>query len=121
RPLYTRQRLAGCAVAAEKFAAFALVAMPFIAVVTRMPAAGAGLLLLGVASMLVPVLVHLMTLPVELDASFRRALPILELGYLEQRDLPAARRLLAACALTYVAGALASLLNFARWIRILRR
>ncbi|MEQ8235065.1 MAG: zinc metallopeptidase [Gammaproteobacteria bacterium] len=121
RPLYARQRLARFAGVAEKLAALALVAMPFLAVVTRAPAAGAGLLLLGIGGMLIPVLVHLVTLPVELDASFRRALPILELGYLERRDLPAARRILAACALTYVAGALASLLNFARWIRVLRR
>ncbi len=121
RPLYARQRLARAAMIAEKFAAIALIAMPFLAVVTRLPAAGAGLLLLGVGSMLVPVLVHLVTLPVEFDASFRRALPILELGYLDPDDLPAARRILAACALTYVAGALASLLNFARWIRVLRR
>ena len=63
----------------------------------------------------------LVTLPVEFDASFARALPILERGYLGPADLPAARRILTACALTYVAGALVSVLNFRRWIRLLRR
>jgi uncharacterized protein len=121
RPLYARQTLARWAMLAEKFAGFALIAMPVLTVATRAPAAGAGVLLLGVIAMLVPVIVHLVTLPVEFDASFRRALPILELGYLPPADLPAARRILAACALTYVAGALGSLLNVARWFRVLRR
>lgn len=71
---------------------------------------------------LVPrVLLHLVTLPVELDASFRRALPILERGrFLETADLPAARSVLRAAAFTYVAAALATLLNIARLARTLR-
>ncbi len=121
RPLALRTRLAGAATIAERVASMMLVAMPLVTVLTRAPAAGAGLLIAGVAIMLLPVLVHLATLPVEFDASFRRALPILERGYLEGRDLVRARRILTACALTYVAGSLASLLNFWRWIRILRR
>ena len=67
-------------------------------------------------------LVHLVTLPVELDASFNKALPILENGnYLRSGDLPHARKILRAAALTYVAGSLASLLNLARWLAFLRR
>ncbi|MGR8920265.1 MAG: zinc metallopeptidase [Gammaproteobacteria bacterium] len=121
RPLTLRTQLATFAAMAERFASLLLVAMPFVAVLTRMPAAGAGMLLAGVLVMALPVLVHLVTLPVELDASFNRALPILAGGYLEPADLPHARRILTACALTYVAGSLASLLNFWRWIRLLRR
>lgn len=121
RPLAVRQRLVAIASVAERLGAIVLVAMPFITVITRVPAAGAALLMLGMGVMLVPIGVHLVTLPVEFDASFRRALPILRLGYLDEADLPAARRLLTACALTYFASALASLLNFARWIRLLRR
>ena len=64
------------------------------------------------------VLVHLLTLPVELDASFGRALPILERGgYLHGQDLTAARAVLRAAAMTYVASALATLLNILRWFR----
>ncbi|MCP5201449.1 MAG: zinc metallopeptidase [Gammaproteobacteria bacterium] len=120
RPLFVRQRLARFAVGLERWGAIVLVAMPFVTVMTRSPAAGALLLLVGGAVMLVPVAVHLVTLPVEFDASFARALPILERGYLGPADLPAARRILTACALTYVAGALVSVLNFRRWIRLLR-
>jgi uncharacterized protein len=121
RPLQLRSRLATTAAFAERIASFLLIAMPFVAVLTRVPAAGAAMLLLGVAVMLVPVLVHLVTLPVEFDASFNRALPILGMGYLSPGDLPKARRLLTACALTYLSASLASLLNFWRWIRVLRR
>lgn len=62
----------------------------------------------------------LLTLPVELDASFRRALPILETGrFLDAGDLPGARTVLRAAALTYVASALVSLVNIARFRRLL--
>ena len=64
---------------------------------------------------------HLATLPLEVDASFRRALPILDKGgFLRSADLPAARRVLRAAALTYVASALVALLDVTRLFRILR-
>ena len=76
-----------------------------------------GLLTLGTAT-----LVHLVTLPTELDASYRRALPMLdEAGILIEGDRPHAERILRAAALTYVAASLMSLLNVARWWAILRR
>ena len=76
-----------------------------------------GFLSLGSAT-----LVHLVTLPMELDASFKRALPLLEQGeYLHKADLPHARRLLKAAALTYVSASLMSLLNIARWWALVRR
>jgi Zn-dependent membrane protease YugP len=60
-------------------------------------------------------------LPVEFDASFGKALPALLRGrYLSAADLPAARNVLWAAAWTYVAGALATLLDVARWLRVLR-
>ncbi len=63
--------------------------------------------------------VHLVTLPVEFDASFGKALPILQQdGYLHPDDMPAARGVLRAAAMTYVAASLMGLLNF---LRILRR
>ena len=67
---------------------------------------------------LLQVLVHISTLPVELDASFNRALPILEHGgYLPQEDLEDARTILKACAYTYVAAALRSILNILYLLR----
>jgi Zn-dependent membrane protease YugP len=41
--------------------------------------------------------------------------------YIPNEDVPAARKILVACALTYVASALMGLLNVWRWIRVLRR
>ena len=68
------------------------------------------------------VLFHLVTLPVELDASFRRALPILIHGnYIPESSIPIARKILTAAALTYLAASLASVLNFYRWLTFLRR
>ena len=65
---------------------------------------------------------ELADLPVELDASFNRALPLLASGkYIPPEDIPAAKKILFACALTYVANSLIGLLNVWRWIRILRR
>lgn len=64
---------------------------------------------------------HLVTLPVEFDASFGKALPILEKGgYLKSADMPAARSVLRAAALTYVASALVTLLDLTRLARLWR-
>ena len=80
------------------------------------------LFLVVVLSMLVNTLVHFVTLPVEFDASFGRALPILREGqYINKNDYRAARRILTACALTYLASSLSGLLNFWRWLKLLRR
>ena len=95
--------------------------MPVITAITRAPAIGAFLFLVGIGSMFMATLVHLITLPVETDASFNKALPILESGYIEAEDIPKVRRILRAAALTYLAGSLSSLLNLWRWIAILRR
>ena len=65
--------------------------------------------------------VQIVTLPVELDASFKKALPILQSGYLEPHQVSPAKRILKAAAWTYVAASLATLLNFWRWLAVLRR
>jgi len=120
-PLVARTRLAKTGAIVERVGVFVMIAAPIMAVVVKHPAAmfaqvGAGLLLIGFT-----VLVHLTTLPVEFDASFKRALPVLRAGqYIPERDMPAARGILRAAALTYVAGALISLINIARWMRVLR-
>jgi uncharacterized protein len=65
------------------------------------------------------IIVHVFTLPTEFDASFKKALPVLE-NYLPPEHMAGAKSVLRAAALTYVAGALVSLFNVARWLRILR-
>lgn len=119
--LKLRTRLIQVASLAQKLGAAALVVMPLAALVTRAPSTGLMLLVAGIGSMFLASIVHLVTLPVELDASFNKALPILREGYVSKEDEPKVRKILRAAALTYLAGSLASLLNLWRWIAILRR
>lgn len=121
RLLALRQKLAKLAAASDVVASVFFFAAPVLAVFVRSPAAFFALVAFGVALLGVRIVVHLVTLPVEYDASFNKALPILEQGgYLKREDMPAARQVLKAAALTYVASALVSLVDLARWIRILR-
>lgn len=121
-PLHFRTRFIQSTRKLEQIGAVLIMAIPFIALITRSPAASALMFFAGLVSLGTPVIAHLVTLPVEWDASFKRALPILSSGkYIPEADLPAARSILRACALTYLVGALSSLFNFWRWIRMLRR
>jgi len=121
-PLRVRGCLAKYAAIAEKTASILLVTFPFASLLTKLPLVGAVMLLTGITILILPVLLNLITLPVEIDASFNRALPILIQGeYLPLSAIPIARKILTAAALTYLAASLASLLNFYRWIAFLRR
>lgn len=121
-PLAARTRMIGSAARMERIGAGIMMVVPVLALVARVPAAGVLMFIGGLATLCIPVMVHLLTLPTEFNASFKRALPILINGpYIPPEDIPAARRILLACALTYVANALVGLLNIWRWIRILRR
>jgi Zn-dependent membrane protease YugP len=122
KPLKTRTKMIGTAQKIERIGAIIMVAIPVLAGLTRAPSVGLMMFLGGLSTLGIPVLVHLLTLPTEFDASFNRALPLLSSGaYIPPEDIPAARKILFACALTYVAGSLIGLLNVWRWIRILRR
>ncbi len=119
--LALRHRLVRIAMKTDRVAGIVFLAAPFAGLVLRAPAALIAFIALGVALLAFRVVVHLVTLPVEFDASFGKALPILEQGgYLRSADMPAARSVLRACALTYVSAALISLVNLARWARLLR-
>ena len=115
RYLRTRTRLAKTATIVERVGVVVMLAAPIAAALLHHPAGAAlelaaGMLILGHG-----VALHVITLPVEFDASFNRALPVLRAGrYLPERDLPAARSILRAAAFTYVAAALMSLINIAR-------
>ena len=121
-PLRLRTYLVRVARPVERIGAGALLVAPFIGAVTRMPSIGILMLLAGFLTLATSTLVHLATLPTEFDASFNRALPLLDRQrVLKEVDRPHARRLLTAAALTYVSASLMSLLNIARWWAILRR
>lgn len=122
QPLAERTKLVRIAQGAEKVGAVLMMGIPVAAAVARTPVASVVVMTAGMATMGISTLVHLVTLPVEWDASFRRALPVLRQGqYLTPEDEQGARSILTAAALTYVAASLASLLNLWRWIAFLRR
>jgi len=121
-PLKIRTQLIMLTRPVERLGAGILMAAPLIGVLTRVPQISLLMILGGIMSLGATTLVHLVTLPTELDASFNRALPLLEKAeVLKSVDLPHARRLLKAAALTYLSASLASLLNIARWWTLLRR
>ncbi len=122
KPMVIREHLARFAGMAEKIAGLVLVSFPFAAIITRQPLVGGLMFALGLGILLLPVLFHFVTLPVEFDASFNRALPILIQGnYLPASAEPVVRQILTAAALTYLSASLFSLLNFYRWLIFLRR
>lgn len=104
----------------DRVAAVVLVAAPLIAAVTRAPGLFFAQVAAGVGLVGISFLVQMATLPLEWDASYRRALPALRDGILQGRDIGRARSVLRAAALTYVASALLSVLNLARVARLFR-
>ncbi len=122
RPLRLRTQLVLMTQPVQKLGAGILMAAPLMVVLTRAPTVSLLMVLGGLMSLGATTMVHLVTLPTEFDASFKRALPMLERDkILKPVDLPHARRLLTAAALTYVSASLASLLNIARWWALIRR
>ena len=121
-PLRIRTHLVHWVAPIERIGAGMLMLAPLAGILTRSPRLGLLGLAGGVLTLAAGVVVHLLTLPTELDASFMRALPLMKQhGVIRPEDMPRARRLLTAAAFTYVAVALQSLLNIARWWAILRR
>ena len=121
-PLRIRTHLVHWVAPIERIGAGMLMLAPLAGILTRSPRLGLIGLAGGVLTLAAGVLVHFLTLPTELDASFVRALPLLKQhNVIRSEDMPRARRLLTAAAFTYVAVALQSLLNIARWWAILRR
>lgn len=120
-PLKTRTRLAKQAQKVESMGALVMLAAPVLMLISKSPhllflQAFAGILILSLT-----ILIHASTLPMEYDASFRRALPVLKAGgYIPEKDMRAARQILRAAAFTYVAAAAMSLFNVMRWFRVLR-
>ena len=121
-PLRWRTQLVRLVAPLEKVGAALMMGIPLIVGLTRLPYAGLLMFLGGFLTLGAAVAVHLLTLPTEFDASFGRAMPVMEKhGVLYRSDARHARRLLKAAAMTYVAASLMSLLNIARWWAILRR
>ena len=78
---------------------FAFTKSPFITLI-------AAIIIMGCLS--TNVLIHLITLPVEFDASFKRALPILK-RYVPKENMYQCKSVLRAAALTYLAQSIVSI------------
>jgi Zn-dependent membrane protease YugP len=121
-PLFRmRTRLGRFAEISQRLGSFLLFLAPVASLISRAPSIGLITVLASLMVMGSNVLLQLVTLPVELDASFKKALPLLKSGYLTQEQYPKAETILRAAAFTYLSASLAGLLNFWQWIRVLRR
>lgn len=120
RPFMLRQRMAPVIALIQYLVAMltsfgtALIFIPGLGIIWRL------LIISLIISGLLRILFHLMTLPVELHASYKLALPLLS-EYIPEEKLPAARKVLRAAAMTYVASAMADFVNLGIWLRLLRR
>ena len=95
---------------------------PVIGIITRHPIPFSLLLFIGLSGFIARMMMHAVTLPIEFDASFSKALPILREGdYVSQSNEKAVSHVLRAAALTYVSAALDDTLNLSRCSVILLR
>ena len=120
--LATRTKMIPVADKVARWSAASISLAPVIGIITRHPMPFSLVLLLGLSGFIARMMVHAVTLPIEFDASFAKALPVLREGsYVSKSDEVAVNRILRAAALTYVSAALADILNLGRWIAILLR
>jgi len=103
---------------ARRITAGLLLGWPAITLLLHLPyAVPLHALVVGLSGLLA-VIVQVAILPEEWDASFNKALPILAEGnYIPQEDLPKVKKILTACAMTYVAAALIKVLFVWRWFK----
>ena len=121
KPLSTRTALVKWAIKVERVGPFLMYATPLLGLFTRSPRLSLITFLIALIVMGTGLMVNLVTLPVELDASFSRAMPMLKEEEFDDNHLESARGILWACALTYLAASLTSLLNVYRWFRVIRK
>ena len=120
--LATRTKMAPVVDKVARWSAVILSLSPVIGIITRHPMPFSFLLVLGLSGFITRMMVHAVTLPIEFDASFSKALPLLREGnYVSPTNEKAVSRILRAAALTYVSAALADILNLGRWAVILLR
>jgi Zn-dependent membrane protease YugP len=115
-PFIWRMRLVKVAQVTGEAGFVLLLSAPITAMFSRQPLPP---LIIGTAALAMlgtGMAVQLVALPSELDASFRKALPMLQEGYIDAAQIGEARKILAACSLTYVASSLVSVLNIWPWL-----
>jgi len=116
-----RQTYTPLAAGIQRFGTVVIMIAPAVLAVFHVPQAALLTVLCGIAAMLASALMQLIVLPMEWDASFNKAMPILfEDQYVPEPYRPAIKKILTAAALTYFAGALINLLQLWRWVAILK-
>lgn len=93
---------------------------PVLGFLLKSPIVMLGIVIIGLITLLSSVLMYFAILPEEYDASFNKALPILQEGYLAESQMPKAKSVLKAAAYTYVAAAIADVVSLWRWFRVLK-
>ena len=109
KPLILRQKLIEKTMIFQRLGSFLLIiGLPSIFAFTKSPLITfiAAILIMGCLS--TNVLIHLITLPVEFDASFKRALPILK-KYVPNENMKQCKSVLRAAAFTYLAQSIISI------------
>ena len=109
KPLLLRQKLIEKTILFQRVGSFLLIiGLPSIFAITKSPFITflAAILIMGCLS--TNVVIHLITLPVEFDASFKRALPILQ-KYVPNENMRQCRSVLRAAAFTYLAQSIVSI------------
>ena len=109
KPLLLRQKLIEKTIIFQRVGSFLLIiGLPSIFTITKSPLITflAAIIIMGCLS--TNVLIHLITLPVEFDASFKRALPILQ-KYVPKKNMRQCRSVLRAAAFTYLAQSIVSI------------
>ena len=120
--LATRTKMIPVVDKVARLSAIIISLSPVIGIITRHPMPFSLLLVLGLSGLIARMMVHAVTLPIEFDASFSKALPLLREGkYVSQSNEKAVTQILRAASLTYVSAALADILNLGRWIVLLSR
>ncbi|MGQ7846502.1 zinc metallopeptidase [Granulosicoccus sp. 3-233] len=117
-----RQRYIPLALKFQRAGILMLSLSPVFGLLTRSPTGVLLPVVGGVLAALCGAATYLIVLPEEWDASFNKAMPILVDGdYIGEQQHHAVKSILRAAALTYAAGALASLLQVWRWLPLLLR
>ena len=115
-PFVWRIRLVSLARVTGQVGSILLIAAPTVALLGRRPIPGEVVVGALFAMLTTGLAAQLAALPTELDASFRRALPLLRNRIVDEEQARDARDILLATSSTYVAASLLSVLNIWPWL-----
>ena len=105
--LATRTKMVPVIDKVARWSALIISLSPVIGIIARHPMPFSLLLIVGLSGFIARMIVHAVTLPIEFDASFSKALPILREGnYVSQSNERAVSSILRAAPLTYVSAAI---------------